>query len=438
MNKKFQPCFRWTRSANRQYRGLRLLELCFGATLFANIMSSTALAETIDHISLNINTSCTLSTTGSGNYGATFNPGGSAEIIGSPISVLCNDIGGYSLYAVGFSGNNIVSNNTKMLASNDNNNNISTGTSGSNSYWAMKATGSGASIPTIANSYDTYQVIPANYTLISHYDSFTTGASVTTATYKISMSRAQAADTYTGKVKYLLVNPHLDNAETLGLTMQESSDATLAALMPNNGDVAYLSDERDSQIYSVAKINGKYWMTRNLAIGCAGTGNTYSATINSKSLTSNDSNISAAWSTPTNLLSTTANSSATSGYTVSAMQCDANYGAYYNFIAATADTISGSDNSTESTYDICPKGWRLPTGSEVSGIISYVQDFSPTFGGYYSGGVANVVSTRGVWWSSTSPSNNSAYRIRLVYNGNTMYTGGYYRYNGNSIRCVKK
>ena len=145
-----------------------------------------------------------------------------------------------------------------------------------------------------------------------------------------------------------------------------------------------LSDSRDNQNYTVAKINNQWWMTRNLAIGCNGSGSTYGSSVSSKSLTSSNSNVSSTWSTPTALLSTSANSSSTSGYTTAAMQCNSTYGAWYNYMAATAGTISGSSNSTEASYSICPSGWRLPTNAEFSAITSSASAFSPVTGGYYN------------------------------------------------------
>ncbi len=222
-------------------------------------------------------------------------------------------------------------------------------------------------------------------------------------------------------------------------SMQTITSSSLASIMPNDGDSTTLRDARDNQTYTVAKINGNYWMTRNIAIGCAGTGSTYSATISSKSLTSSNSNVNSSWSTPTALLSTSANSSETSGHTTAAMQCHATYGGYYNYKAATAGTISGSSNSTNATYDICPKGWRLPTYHEfyyeLSGIESLASAFSPVYSGYYGSGKLYYTGSSGYWWSATA--DDSAYRYGLHYSGDSLGTGINRRYVGYSVRCIR-
>ena len=199
-----------------------------------------------------------------------------------------------------------------------------------------------------------------------------------------------------------------------------------------------LTDRRDDQKYTVRKINGKWWMTRNLAIGCNGSGTSYGSSVSSKSLTSTYSNVSSSWSTPMALLSTPANSDSPGGFTTAAMQCSSTYGAWYNYKAATAGTISGSSNTTNATYDICPKRWRLFTSSESDGLISAIgsspSNFKPVAGGHYVGG-ATMSNKYGLWWSSTSYS--GTYRIRLTYTpSKTLESGAYDRYNGSFVRCI--
>ena len=201
-----------------------------------------------------------------------------------------------------------------------------------------------------------------------------------------------------------------------------------------DGTTATLTDKRDEKTYTVAKINGALWMTQNLAVGCNGSGSTYGSSVSSKSLTSSDSNVSTTWSTPTALLSASANSSSTSGYTTAAMQCSSTYGAWYNYAAATAGTITGSSNSTAATYDICPAGWRLPTRSEFSGITSYSDAFSPVTGGYYYYGSLDGTGY-GTWWSATANATTSRYR--LFWNGSSLNTDGNSRYLGHYVRCVR-
>jgi len=177
-------------------------------------------------------------------------------------------------------------------------------------------------------------------------------------------------------------------------------------------------DTRDNNSYTVRYINGNCWMTQNLRIA------------GGKTLTSSDSNVSANYTIPTTDL--------TSGntYTEGRIHNSGNTtnGYWYNYCAASAGTICTSSNSTNATYDICPKGWRLPTNSEQSGITSYASAFSPVTGGYYYiGSLGNTGS--GYWWSSTA--GNTAGRYGLSYNGSSLNTGGNGRFLGFYVRCIR-
>ena len=198
-----------------------------------------------------------------------------------------------------------------------------------------------------------------------------------------------------------------------------------------------LTDRRDNQVYTVAKINGNWWMTRNLAIGCNGSGSTYGSSVSSKSLTSSTSNVSFTWSTPEALLSAASSNTKTADYSTGRMQCNATYGAWYNYFAATAGTISGESNFTNATKDICPSGWRLPTESEQSGITSAVSAFNPVAGGLYANGRYDGINgrTTGYWWSATA--NGDTHRYFLGYNGSSLNTFFYDRVYGIYVRCIK-
>ena len=196
-----------------------------------------------------------------------------------------------------------------------------------------------------------------------------------------------------------------------------------------------LLDLRDNQLYTVRYINGNCWMTRNLTIGCNGSSNSYGASISSKTLTSEYSNVDTTWSTPTTVFNSSNNSPNTStGYTTPAMQCSSTYGAWYNYAAATAGTILNTYNYTDATKDICPAGWRLPTNSEQSSITSYASDFSPAIGGYYNYGGYYATSI-GLWWSAT-PSDVSN-RYDLLYSDSSFYTNAGDRYIGAYVRCLR-
>ncbi|MBR3172314.1 hypothetical protein IKF21_00095, partial [Candidatus Saccharibacteria bacterium] len=72
--------------------------------------------------SVTVSDACTLSG-GDHSYNVTLNPGQENSNIGpSNIKAACNDYNGYSIYAIGYSGNSYTGNNTKLLGTIANNN----------------------------------------------------------------------------------------------------------------------------------------------------------------------------------------------------------------------------------------------------------------------------------------------------------------------------
>lgn len=334
------------------------------------ITSSTTYADTTvsSNASVIVNASCTI-TTGGGEYSETIDPGTSKTITGNGINVSCNDSGGYALYAIGFSGDSYdAPNNNRMLGPNSLY--IPTANSGSNSYWAMKATGSSSTsnVPTIDNSYSDFQNIPATYTKISHYNSSTTGTttnSVTTPTYKINIASTQSAGSYTGKVKYTMVHPN--NVETGATTnMQNWNGCSNLAI----GSETFLKDIRDNKYYRIARLNdGKCWMTENLNI--AG-GTALSATdtdvtsdyissfTSSNNLTKSNNTLVLPASSTTGFDRDNYSYVFNSGNTSTDCSAPGCY-SYYSWDAATLGSgRSITTDDTDAPHSICPKGWHLP------------------------------------------------------------------------------
>ena len=161
-----------------------------GFLILTTIISGIVLASSITHadetketsnVAVTISTSCTLkggsdgtSTSGSAVYSASVDPGTVTEINGSKLVVICNDPYGYSLYAIGYSNDSYTTpTNTQMIGEGGIGNiSTSTTTGGNYSSWAMKlAAVSGVVAPTILNGFDSYHVVPANYTQIAKYTS---------------------------------------------------------------------------------------------------------------------------------------------------------------------------------------------------------------------------------------------------------------------------
>ena len=180
-----------------------------------------------------------------------------------------------------------------------------------------------------------------------------------------------------------------------------------------------LTDERDGNSYTVRYINGNCWMTENLRLS------------GGRTLTSADSNVASSWSFPSTSL--TSGNSYTDAY--STISSNDSYGGYYNYCAASAGTVC-SQTMQDATYDICPKGWRLPTQSEFAGITGYSSAFSPVYSGFYDSGSLIDTGSGGYWWSSTAYNNSSQYS--LYYRSGSLGTGyGDNKRYGFSVRCVR-
>ena len=120
---------------------------------------------------------------------------------------------------------------------------------------------------------------------------------------------------------------------------------------------------------------------------------------------------------------------------------------WYNYGAASAGTITGTNNITMATQSICPKGWTLPGNKEVGDIIpssdkgAYVHILSATVGGWYYNGVLNDESTTGVWWTSEASNTAMRYDLTYRYSSDTFVNGDGWKYGrnkGHNIRCVSE
>ncbi|MBR3180328.1 hypothetical protein IKF57_02240 [Candidatus Saccharibacteria bacterium] len=136
----------------------------------------------------------------------------------------------------------------------------------------------------------------------------------------------------------------------------------------NNGQVTALTDTRDSNVYTVAKLaDGNCWMIENLRLGST----------TATTLTPTDSNVASnftlsastnptAWCEDDNATcfdQSMLNSDNTTNSVASMTTPDANiysYGNYYNWYSVTAGTGTYSMTSGNATGSICPIGWRLP------------------------------------------------------------------------------
>ncbi|MBO7718037.1 hypothetical protein J6S37_00885, partial [Candidatus Saccharibacteria bacterium] len=162
--------------------------------------------------------SCTFSYTAGDDHTVSVLSGSYTTNIGTTdFTTKCNDDNGFAIYTVGNTndehGNNKMSATIGGSLAPDYDILTGTNTSGANSSWAIKLTATpGQYSPTIENGFDEYSNIPDEYTKAVSFTSSTdstVGSSIRT-NYAIFVSVTQPAGTYTGKVKYTLVNPHTE------------------------------------------------------------------------------------------------------------------------------------------------------------------------------------------------------------------------------------
>jgi uncharacterized protein (TIGR02145 family) len=202
-------------------------------------------------------------------------------------------------------------------------------------------------------------------------------------------------------------------------------------MIPNTGDAMMLRDERDDILYVVKRLaDGNVWMTENLRLI-------------DKTISSADSNLpeGETYTVPASDASSFINSNSTSaaflGYT---------YGGYYNFYTATAGWGTDGVTSGNSPKDICPKGWRLPTGGDSgefqalynnynsSALMMGVPNF--TLSGTVYAGYESGQTDYGDYWSSTVFGADIAYYLGLNYSNNVRPADFSRVYNGFAVRCV--
>ncbi len=208
--------------------GLIITTLLAGAGLFVQSAGAVGTNNCTDNgdgtvsctnsatASVTVASACTMTSSLDSAHTATVSPNQYKDEIGqTTFNVVCNDAGGFSIYAVGYTGNKIGDTNSTKLVGKTTSGTIATGTatSGSTSNWAMKITPSGSSFTPIAdNGFNDYSAVPSEYTKVAHFTGPTdsgdqaTGSTITT-TYASFVSGSEAPDTYEGKVKYTLVNP---------------------------------------------------------------------------------------------------------------------------------------------------------------------------------------------------------------------------------------
>ena len=233
-----------------------------------------------------------------------------------------------------------------------------------------------------------------------------------------------------------------------------NKDKILASM--NSGQSYQLKDNRDDKVYNVAKLkDGKVWLLDNLALD--------PATLKSGvTLNSSNTNIASGASFTLPASSSSDFASFTAAMINTAYKnTDVNLamgqtgtgkiGVYYNYCAASAGTYcfpEGQTGTSNATHDICPAGWRMPTGgasgeyqilrNQYSSEGDYVLALKTTLSGYYSANSAGNQDNSGSFWSSTYFSAKNMYRLTVYIGSNSNPQHNDWRNIGFAVRCITK
>ncbi|MBQ6414287.1 hypothetical protein IJI28_01550 [Candidatus Saccharibacteria bacterium] len=243
------------------YIGLLSLNLISGVVLASSFVSATD-DEVVDSVQLTVPIACTMTGTGT-THTAILNPGTYSGESGSEyengigkttLTAICNDDNGFSIYAIGYTGNQYEGENHTKLIGQSTSSTIATKayTSGdTTSNWSMKLT----KVTDTTESYNpqnltiqsdtegtfsSWHSVPASYTKVAEYHA-NTGSSTTDTTlgvklettYAAYIASNQSADTYEGQVKYTMVHPYTEEP------LQPQSSAS--------GKICYYANASDAE-----------------------------------------------------------------------------------------------------------------------------------------------------------------------------------------------
>ena len=304
-------------------------------------------------------------------------------------------------------------------------------------------------------------------------------------------STSQAAGTYTNIITfYAVTSPETEDGPTPPETcstkvpgvkyMQDINSSNKASVLASLTEEApyYLRDSRDEEPYCVSKLkDGNLWLLDNLRLdltdstvlnnttasntnasttslgylknGGGTTSDQYpTAPLNNETWSSNSQNF---YSVPMTI--STYKDQTTTSYG----NGSGKIGIYYNYCAASAGSYcygNGKSEGTSSgnaTEDLCPAGWRMPTGDssgEYNSLYGYYNttqtatntaslqyNLSTPLSGLFGSGSAYNQGTGGNFWSSTRRSDGIMYDLS-VYSSSVNPTYGYGRYYGLSMRCL--
>ena len=265
-------------------------------------------------------------------------------------------------------------------------------------------------------------------------------------------------------------------------------------------DIIALTDKRDNNTYAITKLqDGKCWMLENLRLDAANstdsglaqgfkspfTGLANSESSNFSNVTNSNSKYNTSNITGSNQgyrfpRYNNVNTASRAAYPTTGNANIYGYGNYYTFAAANADTTNYTTNNSSTSYSICPKGWYIPKGGDKTNMNANKNDFynmtyarngaplnydsttQPMYGtdieydegnlasidlrrfpsnfvysGRINGSTIDQRGSRGNWWSSTSASGTTGYRLSILETDVTPAAHSNNKFIGFTVRCIK-
>lgn len=246
-------------------------------------------------------------------------------------------------------------------------------------------------------------------------------------------------------------------------TMQTFSSTRCAAM--NTGEYLALRDERDENVYAVSKlVDGHCWMTENLrldpsttAFSSANTNDPTSTFIDDAALSS-DSTTLCNKSTSACIDQVLFNANNTNRSLTAEPKANNNrsswysYGIMYGWYTATAGNGDYELASGNALGDICPAGWRLPTGgtggeyanlvNSVGGTATVANDRLLSFpnnfiySGDYNYNTSGGRGTYGRYWSATPNNTAKAYRLGVAISDGVTPLKAWDKWDAFAVRCI--
>ena len=235
----------------RIYLPLAAMLVITGLSVAMLTASVTTAADQVISTSIKVLEACSITSPTSDNtpyeiIGGTYE----SNIKETTINISCNDLNGYSVYAMGVDSTGAVANTD--LTGTASGQTIPTGTSTTTtvSNWAFKLSGvTGTYTPNILSdtdgSFESYHVIPDTNTKVANYTNSINSSEYSTikATYAVAVTPYQRADTYVGRVKYTLVHPNyanLNGKNVVTIVLNNATNLTIDGTTYTNGQTVEL------------------------------------------------------------------------------------------------------------------------------------------------------------------------------------------------------